>query len=288
MTELREGWLDNVRLTDYLRIPALSSSSLKSFRRSPAHHRHQLDNPQPETDALRIGTAIHTAILEPGFMDEYAILEGCHGRYKNGNRCGYTAKVARGKKGFCRRHDPKDGAPSKIPTLSFEEYGRVCGARDAVLTHPTAAGLLLAHDGRIERTGVFLDPSGVWCKFRPDRLVTGRDGVRLCVDLKSTRDAGPKFWKDLVSFGYHHQAAFYRRGLEQLGEPCDASVIVAVESEPPHGVGCYLLDEEDVDRARLIGDGLLTEYARCLDADEWPTYPAGLHTRKLPPWAFDE
>ena len=287
---LSEGWLDNLRLRDYLKIPALSSSGLKSFRRSPAHHRHDLDNPRPETDALRVGTAIHTAILEPGFMEEYVVLEGCSGRYasgkKAGQRCINNAKIARGKKGFCGTHDPKKGTPSDALPLSLQEYGRVCGARDAVRFHPTAAGMLLAHDGRIERTGVFLDDSGVWGRFRPDRLVKA-NGVRIHADLKSTRDASPKaFERSIVQFGYIHQAAWYRRGLAALGTDCEASVIVAVESQPPHGVSCFLLAEEDLRRAHVDTDRLLREYARCLERDEWPAYPDGLREIKLPEWAF--
>src|SRR5690554_6330392 len=40
-------------------------SRLLNRNSTPAHVRHAIDNPSGETDALRMGEAIHTAILEP-------------------------------------------------------------------------------------------------------------------------------------------------------------------------------------------------------------------------------
>ena len=34
--------------------------------------------------------------------------------------------------------------------------------------------------------------------------------------------------------------------------------------------------------------GLLERYRECLEADEWPGYPAALNQGRLPRWAFDE
>lgn len=50
----------------------VTKSKLDLIERSPAHLKYQLDNPREETKALRIGKALHCAVLEPEvFLQEY-------------------------------------------------------------------------------------------------------------------------------------------------------------------------------------------------------------------------
>ena len=50
---------------DYHAMPGASASRLKQLQRSAAHMRYAMDNPQEPTQAMIIGTATHSAILEP-------------------------------------------------------------------------------------------------------------------------------------------------------------------------------------------------------------------------------
>src|SRR5690554_4633957 len=53
---------------------AFSSSQLKLILRSPLHFQHGLQAPHIEPPAMRIGTAIHTALLEPErFLNLYRV-----------------------------------------------------------------------------------------------------------------------------------------------------------------------------------------------------------------------
>ncbi len=58
--------------SDYHGGGLVTKSKLDLVDRSPAHLKYQLDNPREETKALRIGKALHCAVLEPEvFMNEY-------------------------------------------------------------------------------------------------------------------------------------------------------------------------------------------------------------------------
>ena len=289
MSAPTEGFLPpGTPLADYLAIPgAMSSSGLEKFRRSPLHYRHALKHPDPETDAMRFGTAVHTAVLETGrYRNDYVVLHGCEATLKNGMPCSYPAKTHADGLGYCGRHDPLKGARREGLSIKQDDHERVLGILLALRKHPMACSLLLKHAGEAERSGIFRDEeTGVLCRMRPDRLVTVQ-GLRVCVDLKTCRDAGPAFWRTIADRGYHRQASLYQRGLAKLGSPVEASVIVAVESAPPHGVGCFLLADEDLARAHNEITALLESYARCLETEVWPGYSEELHERRLPDWAF--
>ena len=54
----------------------LSFSSLKNFATSPAHFIAYKNREQHESPAMRFGTAVHAAILEPKeFVKDYKVLE---------------------------------------------------------------------------------------------------------------------------------------------------------------------------------------------------------------------
>lgn len=61
---------------EYHALQAIGHSSIVKAMRSPAHLREALDNPKQPTPAMELGTAIHTAILEPKiFREEYAVVD---------------------------------------------------------------------------------------------------------------------------------------------------------------------------------------------------------------------
>jgi exodeoxyribonuclease VIII len=63
-------------------------------------------------------------------------------------------------------------------------------------------------------------------------------------------------------------------------------VFVAVESDYPHAAAAYMLDEKDLDRARLNARALVERYAKCRRTAEWPSYPPTIQPISLPAWAY--
>ena len=287
-----EGWHDGLPFADYLEIPAVSSTRLRDFRRSPQHYRYRLENPQGATPAQELGTLTHLAVLEPErFAAECAPPGPCEGYKGDGSRCGNPGKVDREEGGlYCGIHDPlkgKDAPPSLREILTEDRWEQIVGMRDALRGHAVARSLLYGA-GHTERSGVFVDSTGVTCKIRPDRLVV-RKGVPFHADLKTTSDASPdEFARLIPRLGYHMQAAFYRRGLQTLEWECQCTVLVAVEQKPPHGIGCYLLRESDLEKADEQITRELEHWKMCADDDDWPGYGEGLKDLALPPWTFPE
>src|SRR5512133_3499649 len=73
MCSLTEG----IPFAEYLQLPGLSISALKLLRQSPLKFKHNLTAPRVETAAMALGTAVHTAVLEPHRLPtDYITWEG--------------------------------------------------------------------------------------------------------------------------------------------------------------------------------------------------------------------
>ena len=67
-------------MTDKDKYLPLSFSSLKAFDRSPLAFVHYKEGPRKETDAMRFGTMVHRAVLEPDkYQATVAVYDGRRG-----------------------------------------------------------------------------------------------------------------------------------------------------------------------------------------------------------------
>jgi hypothetical protein len=258
-----------VPMDTYLRLPCLSASGLEVFRRSPKHYHERVE--QEATPAMTLGTAVHTALLEPeDFAATY--VRGIDGD-------GRTKAVKDARRELEEQHP---GAT----VLSGAEYDTVSSMVGAIRSHPRASTLFTG-SGDVEVTGIFDDPdTGLRIKIRPDRLIR-RAGM--LVDLKTAADASQDgFARASARLGYHRKMALYRRGLRALGWDCTASAICAMETSPPYAVGLYLLDEAQLERAERDVVRLLHQFAFCSSTDSWPGYGSDeFRTLYFPDFAFD-
>lgn len=294
MSIYEPGWYPDLPMDEYLRIPAMSASGMEAFRRSPAHYRYEREHPKAATDAMREGTALHLALLEPEvYAGRYVSLRQCYGVKKDGARCSNQASVYRStgpdnEAHYCGVHDPWKGEPmdSGIEVMSADALNRVEAMRLAVLEHPEAAEFFRG-EGRSEVSGIWRDErTGVLCKLRLDREISR---AAIHADVKTTRSAAADFFpRDAAKRGYHRKAAWYRRGMAALGKPAIASVLIAVESAPPHGCQMFLIDEEDLRKAGAPFDAMLARYAECEKTGRWPGYDAGFRHMTVPPWELDD
>jgi hypothetical protein len=107
------------------------------------------------------------------------------------------------------------------------------------------------------------------------------------VDLKSSADASKAgFAKSAAEYGYHRQDVQYREGLAAcLG--CDPDevdfVFVVVESEPPHLVAHYRLEEiADLAVAREQLRAARERFRDCSSSGTWPGYSEEIERLELP------
>lgn len=253
--------------TAYHALDAVGKSDLDKIARSPAHWKYA---EREETAAMRIGSAVHCAVLEPErFAAEYVTAPDCDKRTKAGKEAFAAFEVA-------------NAGRTVLPV----EDGLLCHRiADAVRNHPKAAALLSS--GQSEVSALWKDAEfGVRCRARFDWMTP--DG--LIVDVKTTQDAAPgAFSRSCATFRYHVQAAWYLDGYQQAsgGDLPLGFIFLAVEKTPPYAVALYELDVEAVELGRQLARRDLARYANARDLDCWPAYPTDIQPLSLPRWALN-
>jgi exodeoxyribonuclease VIII len=259
--------------TAYHAHPAVSKSHLDLLARSPLHYWARYLDPNrvaPEpSPQMRLGTALHTHVLELSRWDEeIAVAPSDINRRTKEGREQWAAFEA--------------SSVGKA-VITADDAAQVMAMGRAVLRHPAAA-MLLGLPGKAETTHMWTDAStGLECKCRPDWLT---DDGSIVVDLKTTKDASPRgFKQSIANFSYQKQAAWYLHGLEQAtGRRPDQFIFICVESTAPYACAVYAADAEMIDRGHDQAMRDLAKLAVCKAADHWPSYSDQIETISLPAW----
>jgi len=260
---------------------AISHSKLELFRRRPISYYRRfiaktVARPEP-TEAFRLGSAAHCAVLEPKtFWDRYALRpEGIDRRTKDG-KIAFAA--------FEAQHAGKT-------IITQEENNAVCEMVVAARLHPLASELLAAGlpelSWRVQPdVGMDLQCRTDWFNPAGCELSGGRPYI---ADLKTVEsldaDAFRNFERACFNFGYHRQAGFYLPLItEILGSPVFDFFFVAVEKCEPYGVAVYRLSDAATARGH---DETITDLIRlqaCVKSEQWPNLPNDLREIGLPKW----
>ncbi len=268
--------------------PYLSNSRLQHFMRSPAHYQAALREPDRSTPALRLGRAIHTAILEPElFRGRYAVAEQCDAITKAGSQCSKTGSLSVEGRWFCGQHGAGMPVDPTLTVISEDDRDTCNAMQQALRSHPCSAPLLSAF-AETELSIVFDDPAtGVRMKCRFDGWAPEVAGGVLA-DLKSCEDARPDaFGKSLYTYGYYVQAAIYLRAAAVLGLPAAKGyVILAHEKEAPFESMLYRLLPSAIDAGTLVLDTELARFAECQATNVWAGYAQDVQDISLPDWSF--
>lgn len=255
--------VDGLAAAEYHASAALSASGIKKLLRSPAHYVYERTQQSTPTDAMRIGTAVHTLILEPERAGEIVEMPA------------FAARTAAGR----AERDAWLAAHESAQAFDAETLVNIRSAVAAVRAHPGAA--LLLSDGVAERS-LFWTDSAEKCECRARFDWHRSDGG--IVDLKTTRDASREaFARSIGSFGYHIQAAHYWLGAEHaLNESPAYWAFVVVEVEPPFAVACYVLDAASIRVGMYHCARAYRTFRQCIDSGEWPSYPETVEPISVP------
>jgi len=267
-------------LTDaeYAATKAINWSSLKHMATSPMAFQHSLRNPEPETEARALGTALHCAILEPlVFRQRYAImpdfgdLRATEGRTTKEQ--GKANKEARAR--WLEEH-------KGMEILTAEDSERIANMSAAVRGHRAA---LAAIAGATEQVVLWKDAlTGLACKGRLDAITEG-----VC-DVKTAVDVSPRaFGFAAAKYLYHGQLAFYHDGLIASSRmvPKRLPLLVAIQSRAPWDVAVYNLQSEHIEAGRMLYQRLLRRLVECSAADWWPGVAPEIMPLQLPSWAIN-
>lgn len=245
---------------EYHAIDALSASALKEIRKSPAHYWAWKHNQsRKESDAMRFGTAVHCAVLEPGrFANEYVICPKFDGR----TTAGKEAKKA------WELHNKGKTA------IESDEMEAVKQCTRSILSNPIVGPLLFKGKAEVSLFGQD-DETGVDMKARLDYLTDD-----MILDVKTTDDASPKgFERTVALYGYDIQAAHYLEMSQR-----SRFLFIAIEKTAPYAVGVYELDDELLEFARIERRARINLYASCKEMDSWPAYAPVINKISLATW----
>ncbi len=259
----------------------ISKSGLDLISQTPAHYyAHYLD-PSREKDeptpALKLGSAVHAAILEPElFANEYWAVDDAAIISEIGGA--KPRATARYREWLLEKERQNAGKEM----LTADQFKHCLRMRDAVWSHPGAAYLL--NDGYREQSFFFTDPmTDAPCKIRPDFL---NPSIRWITDVKTTEDASPAaFGRSFYNYRYHVQAAFILDGLAAIeGAPWQGIAFIAVEKNPPYAVAVYYATPEDIADGRVAYRGNLLTYMECKQRNQWPAYSTKIEPIMRPAW----
>jgi len=249
---------------DYLNLDRLSSSGLKDIDKNPAYFDYRRKNPSPSNPSQSLGTHTHGLVLQPE-THHFAVPPDVDRRTKKG-KMAWEEFIA--------------GSQGAL-VVTMEQHEKALAMQKAVIAHPYARALLGA--GKPEVSALW-DQFGAQCKARFDWLP---DEFDVLVDLKTCSDASPTgFAKACGNWSYHIQAALYSMAAEACGLGKRPMIFIAVENEPPHLVGLYVIDDQALIAAEYKIERLIEQYAECRERNDWPGYSKEIETLELPKWAY--
>lgn len=262
---------------EYRASLALSASTCKAMATKPAAQvRYDLDNPQPNTDRLVLGTYTHAMLLEPHSLESSFIVVEKFERRSKADKQRWADIVALAKsQGKVIVWDEKDR----------ENRDTAMRIRDAIYACAEARDLLA--NGRPE-VSVFAEYEGTALKSREDWMPQESG---LVVDLKTTADPTPEaFARACYSFGYdiaqHHYRKVRHLALPDGGRPDYRWLVVGIHA--PHLVAIYApsADMDAVGAARWRRG--LDAWRDCHEFGQWPGLPRGVQELDPPYWAMRE
>lgn len=260
------GITPGIPFDQYLELPGESASMLKKLAKSPLAYKWAKEHPDhTSSPAMALGTAVHTAVLEPHRMKtDYVLWDGGD------------------KRGKAWTEFKELNAERSI--LSAAEFDQVKAMRASLLGYAPAARYL--QDGVAEVTIQWKDPkTGRAMRGRVD-WITVVDGQLVLVDLKTTRDASArKFFASSFDLGYHIQFAMYVDGWYYLTGETPRFVVLAVESSAPYEPAVFDVTEDVLVRGHDEYTALLEQLQACELTNTWPPRAEAEQPLLLPAWA---
>jgi exodeoxyribonuclease VIII len=264
--------INDMPAAQYHGSDAVSNSMLTAMAESPYHCWASFISPErPQraaTDAMKAGTLLHTALLEPHLMGAYAVRPD-----------DIDARTKAGKE-WAASHNGRE-------IITQEQHDTVRQQIKALRSVQVIDDLLKSRHQAAETSVFWVDKeTGLQCRARPDFMAYNGLHCVTVLDVKSTKDASPDgFGKSAAKFGYHRQAAHYTNGIEAQGLTVDAFVFATVTSSYPFIAVSYVLDAEAAAQGFQEVAELLDLYATCKATNNWPAYGQGLQPLSLPKWA---
>ena len=234
----------------YRAFLALNQSAAKHLLKSPAHYQAYINTPHEETKALRFGTFVHAAVLEPHTLDDlYATAPDCDKRTKEGKAL-------------------------------WSEFATANAGKTILDAEESATGHLVASFARqaLKSQGVVFEQTEAMYQvdYNGVPLKAAIDGVcgDYLWDIKTTDDASPAgMLKSIRAYRYNLQAYWYRLVYEiATGKRPLGFRFLFVEKEPPFACAICEIGPELMSYAISDFERAVTLYKECTESGIWPAY----------------
>jgi len=247
---------------DPVKEPSLSNSIAKVMvNESPLHAwgEHSRLNPHYQAthkSAFDLGSTCHGLLLDQ--EDNYCPIDHPDWRTKD-------AKEQRE-----QAHDS-----GRIPLLKkdFDRAREMADSARRQLKYHEDAACFLMNTCHSERTMVWQEQNGVWCRSRIDRM-TAKSSI--VFDYKTTaQGAHPDKWggRTLYDHGCDMQDAFYSRGIKTLTGVEPAFLFVVQETTPPYALSVISMTPVGKAIGNVKVERAIAMWDWCTKHNKWPGYP---------------
>ena len=265
---LTSGIHFDLSFPDYLNHPGYGNSDLREFRNGlPAlmawKRKHRDENGR--TDATRIGTAAHCAILTPDlFASQIAVKPEGMTFQSNANKAIKQQWESEGR-----------------TIISYADSQKIEAIRSAFFAKRAAAEAYANAVAR-EATVFWRDLSGVQRKCRPDWF-TDECIYDLKVSVEATKTLDQLVWSAKRN-GWLNQLAGGRAGLNANGHDIKCGRLVVIAPTPPQELRVWLLElsAEDCDYLEFENEETCKGIAIAERDNFWPSTPEQFVRISLP------
>lgn len=274
---------DELSNEDYHAMSALSSTGAKVLAlQSAYHYRYQRENPSEPTPSMRLGTAVHTGVLEPDKFKASVVAVPADAPQRPTSAQRNAKKPSESTLASIAWWNDFEKRTAGKLVLSADEFERAQHMIASVQRHDHAMALL--EDGRTELSLLWQDGAyDVPCRCRFDFF--GNNMV--AADLKTTVDASPEgFARQAANLAYHLSAAFYWSGAEAvLNESPRAWFWICVENVAPYATAVYACEMDALRAGMRLVNVAMGRFRVARRSKYWDAYP-GVKPLKFPRYAL--
>jgi hypothetical protein len=263
--DIASGAYSNIPSVIYHSGPGVSKHDLDSVSISPAHYVASKETPSAPTEAMILGSLMHSVALEPSTMTSNLIAvipEGLDMRTKEGKAW-------------------KAGASGKT-IIHWEDSVRVREMCKALWKNRTVAAILGSGDVEVSMYTRAQSPGDpeirILRRGRVDLSTEDASGVPMLADYKTCAygGAGPEqFARSVERYRYHVQAEYYRQLYQHIYGETPIFVFIAQEKDPPYAVAIYSLGPEWMRPAQDTIERELALVNECSRSGVWHGYQKG-------------
>jgi hypothetical protein len=280
--------LTGLSFEEYSQIPAVNYSTLRMMGVSPLHYQDAVENGGIVRPAFALGSAAHTAILEPEeWLRRYIIKPDYVERADK--KTGELVRVQ-------LKKDERQAEWVELSTRAKREKKAIITEKENALATKIARRVLLDPvASKLLRGKVSTEVTVQWTHASTGILLRSRldlvnHTLGRIVDVKTTANIRPDRWfHQAAKLGYLAQFAMYADAWHAAtGESLPFSAL-PIEKERPHDMFVCPIPEEDLEHGRATYETWLQELARCRDKGEFPGVAGGEEMPFVrPDWDFPE